>query len=531
MNDESKGTAGRVLILAPSGRDATLAAQILEQADIRAAICGDAVHLVDSYKKGAGAAILAEEALTTPVVQQLGDALATQLAWSDFPLLIFTSKAASARDNRRALERFADLGNVTALERPIHPLTMVSAVSAALRARRRQYRMRAEFDQREREIRQRDQFLAMLGHELRNPLGAIQNAALLALKLAPSLAALERPLSLIHRQVRNLTQLVDDLLEVARVTSGKIAIKQQPTDLRELAKMLVIEMRQQSGERHLTLEFVDADRPVMVMGDGVRLEQVLSNLLTNAFKYTPSGGHVRVTVGYDQETGHAVLSVSDTGMGISTDMLHNIFDPFTQSQRTLDRAQGGMGLGLSVVRALVQLHGGQVTAASAGLGKGSTFSVCLPSIAALPAEHKPPGRASRSGGSPLRRRVLIVEDSADNRESLAELLEAMGHDIAIAADGESGIQQALDYHPEVALIDIGLPGLDGFEVARRIRAAVGPEMFLVALTGYGQPEDRARALAAGFDAHLTKPMNLDTLEHMIDTMTVQPQLPPERASG
>ncbi|HEY2901081.1 MAG TPA: histidine kinase dimerization/phospho-acceptor domain-containing protein, partial [Polyangia bacterium] len=218
----------RVLILAPSGRDAELAAQILAQAAIRASVCADVAHLIDSYKKGAGAAILTEEALTTPVVRQLGEALATQLPWSDFPLLIFTSKAASTHDNRRALERFTDLGNVTALERPLHPLTMVSAVRAALRARRRQYHMRAAFEQREREIRQRDEFLAMLGHELRNPLGAIQNAAHLALKLAPSVAALERPLSLIHRQVRNLTQLVDDLLEVARVTSGKIALKKQP---------------------------------------------------------------------------------------------------------------------------------------------------------------------------------------------------------------------------------------------------------------------------------------------------------------
>jgi CheY-like chemotaxis protein len=275
-------------------------------------------------------------------------------------------------------------------------------------------------------------------------------------------------------------------------------------------------MRQQSRERHLTLDFVGPDRPVMVMGDGVRLEQILSNLLTNAFKYTPAGGHVQVTVSHDEETSQALLSISDTGMGISTDMLQTIFDPFTQSQRTLDRAQGGMGLGLSVVRALVQLHGGQVTAASAGLGHGSTFAVRLPIIATLPTEDRSPLRASRSNGSSSRRRILIVEDSVDNRETLTELLEAIGHDVAVAADGESGIERALAYHPEVVLIDIGLPGLDGFEVARRIRAAVGAEIFLVALTGYGQPEDRARALAAGFDVHITKPISLDTLENVIE---------------
>ena len=519
---------GRVLILAPSGRDAQLAAQILEQAGILASVCANVDILLDRYRKGAGAAIVAEEALTPAVVQQLGDALATQLPWSDFPLLIFTSKTTSAQDNRRSLERFAGLENVTALERPIHPLTMVSAVRAALRARGRQYQMRAAFEQREREIRQRDQFLAMLGHELRNPLGAIQNAALLALKLAPSVAALERPLSVIHRQVRNLTQLVDDLLEVARVTSGKIILKRQSIDLGELARQLVVEIRQQSRHRYLTLEFVGPERPVRVMGDGVRLEQILGNLLTNSFKYTLAGGHVRVTVGHDDNTSQAVLSVVDNGMGISAEMLETIFDPFTQSQQTLDRAQGGMGLGLSVVRALVQLHGGQVTATSAGLGHGSTFVVRLPSTAAAPA-HNPSVQASRSDGSTPRLRILIVEDSADNRESLAELLETMGHDVAVAVDGESGVQQAVDYRPEVALIDIGMPRMDGFEVARRIRAALGAEMRLVALTGYGQPEDRARALAAGFDEHLTKPLNLPTLENVLGTTAAQNRLPPEHA--
>jgi CheY-like chemotaxis protein len=249
-------------------------------------------------------------------------------------------------------------------------------------------------------------------------------------------------------------------------------------------------------------------------------------LLTNALKYTPAGGQVMVTLDIDRQSGQAVLRVADTGMGISPDILPTIFEPFTQSQRTLDRAQGGMGLGLSVVRALVQLHDGQVTVTSPGLGQGTTFEVRLPLTAGALLDDEPPAppprgvEARRSG-----RRVLIVEDGADNRESLTELLETLGHTVAVAVDGEEGIDRALTLRPEVALIDIGLPGLDGFEVARRIRAVVGPEMFLIALTGYGQPEDRARAIAAGFDVHLTKPVDPDTLESLVDTLQVRSRTP------
>jgi signal transduction histidine kinase/ActR/RegA family two-component response regulator len=523
VNSDTEPSAHRVLILAPSGRDGVLAAQVLEQAGLLVEVCQNDKAFLDGVAQGAGTAIVAEEALNPKLVARLAEVLRNQLPWSDFPVLIFTTRQASARDNRRALEAFADLGNVTALERPIHPLTMVSAARAALRARARQYNARAAFDEREREVRQRDQFLAMLGHELRNPLGAIQNASQLAQKMAGNLPALDRPMALIHRQVRHLTQLVDDLLDVARVTSGKIVLKETPTDLGLLARMLVEELRRQSGERHLTLEFQGPDEPVIVRGDRVRLEQVVNNLLTNALKYTPAGGRVTVRVEVEAATGEGLLRVTDTGVGISADILPAIFEPFTQSERTLDRAQGGMGLGLSVVRALVQLHGGKVTATSPGLGKGATFEVRLPLLLTSGTRDEdvtPIVPLLNSSG--CTRHVLIVEDGADNRESLTELLESLGHRVDVAVDGEEGVERALALRPEVALIDIGLPRLDGFEVARRIRAAVGSQMFLIALTGYGQPEDRARAVAAGFDVHLTKPMDLDALERLLGTLQVSP---------
>jgi CheY-like chemotaxis protein len=252
----------------------------------------------------------------------------------------------------------------------------------------------------------------------------------------------------------------------------------------------------------------------MVMGDELRLEQIINNLLTNALKYTPPGGRIDVSL-TGGET--ALLRVVDTGVGISAEVLPTIFEPFTQAAQTLDRSQGGMGLGLSVVRALAQLHGGEVVASSAGLNHGSTFTLRLPGA---PAGLMPLVDAKSAVAAPfVRRHVLIVEDNADNRESLQELLEGQGHQVEVAIDGEEGVERAISTNPDVALVDVGLPRLDGYEVARRIREASGSRMFLVALTGYGQPEDRMRAAAAGFDVHMTKPINFDLLHQILSDIT------------
>jgi signal transduction histidine kinase len=505
----------RVLVLAPSGRDAVLASQVLAQAQIAAHVCEDVAALTAAIDEGAGAALLANEALTPPVIATLAAHLQQQPAWSDFPLLIFTARAASASENRRTLEAFVGLGNVTALERPVHPLTMVSATRAALRARARQYAARAALADRERDVRQRDEFLALLGHDLRNPLGALRNAATMVERSTssmPALASVNRPLAIIDRQLHHLTQLVDDLLDVARVTSGKIALKVVAVDLAAAARAIVEEMGKASRERRLQIAFRAPSKPVVVMADPVRLDQILTNLLTNAIKYTPSEGRIDVSVGV--ERGEAVLRVADTGVGLSAEMLPTIFEPFTQAARTLDRSQGGIGLGLSVVRALARLHGGDVAASSEGLGRGSEFVVRLP--------HAPGARVETAAVeltpvpvASTPRHILIVEDGADNRESLQELLESLGHRVDTAIDGEHGVEQALTGKPEVALVDIGLPRLDGYEVARRIRGAMGSKILLIALTGYGQPDDRARAAAAGFDVHITKPLDFRTLERLI----------------
>jgi signal transduction histidine kinase/CheY-like chemotaxis protein len=402
------------------------------------------------------------------------------------------------------------LGNVTTLERPVHPVTLVNAARAALRARKRQYDMREILGRLETGVRQRDQFLAMLGHELRNPLAAIHNATELAHLYGSLDERLQRPLSIVERQARHLTRLVDDLLDVSRVTSGKVALQRRVVDVGVLLRALVQQVESASRQRGLSLSLSTSGEPGRVLGDPVRLEQVFSNLLTNAIKYTPAGG--RIDVGLVVGEGNLTVSIVDNGVGIAPEALPQIFDLFNQAPPTLDRAQGGLGIGLTVVRSLVELHGGAVDASSAGLGQGAKFIVHLPRTTA-PVEES---SMSTDPGTPASsRHILLVEDNVDNRESLRDLLEELGHRVDVAADGPQGIEEGLRLRPQVALVDIGLPTLDGFEVARQLRRELGTEVFLIALTGYGQPEDKDLARQAGFDAHLTKPMHPDDLLRML----------------
>jgi signal transduction histidine kinase/CheY-like chemotaxis protein len=503
----------RVLILAPAGRDASLAADVLSEAGFQAAACATAANFLELAAAGAGAAVIAQEALTPGFRQGLVDLLAAQPPWSDLPIVIFTVRKASTSESRLAAAAWAELGNITALERPVHPTTLVSAVAAGLRARRRQYHTRGVLKEREHEVRERDKFLAMLGHELRNPLAAIMNAKQLMDRAAKNLTSVQRPLTIIDRQLRHLNQLVDDLLDVARITSGKITLKRSAVDLGALVRNVVDALTRNGREHGLDLKADTSGEPIFVMADPVRLEQVLGNIITNAIKYTPSGGHIEVTLTRNGPS--AELKVTDSGVGISADVLPTVFNPFTQADRTLERAQGGMGLGLAVVRSLVHLHGGQVSAYSAGLGHGSEFSVSLP-VGAAPAA-TPDSGLTRTLELPAStaRHVLLVEDSADIRESLQELLETLGHRVDTAADGIEAVERATALRPEVALVDIGLPRLDGYQVAQKLRSVIGDEIYLIALTGYGQPEDRLRAEQAGFDLHLTKPLGLAELDAVL----------------
>ena len=357
--------------------------------------------------------------------------------------------------------------------------------------------------------RAKDEFLAMLGHELRNPLGAISSAVRLLDQFKGPNEAIGRACDVILRQSAHLGRLVDDLLDVGRVVTGKILLDRAAVDLAEVARRTVgtFTAAGKTQAHRLSVETV----PVWVYADSVRFEQVIANLLTNALKYTPVGGAIRVTVG--PEGAHAHLQVEDTGIGIAPGLLPHIFDLFVQGERGLDRAQGGLGIGLTLVQRLVELHDGAVEAHSAGPGHGSRFTVRL---AAVPA---PTSAASAQPTSTIAtpRRVLVIEDNEDSRDMLRQLLENAGHEVHDAGDGPQGVDAALRLEPDVALIDVGLPELDGYEVARRIRSGTRRDMLLVALTGYGLAEDRERALAAGFDLHLVKPIDFDKLFDVLAT--------------
>jgi signal transduction histidine kinase/CheY-like chemotaxis protein len=490
----------RFLILAPTGRDAALTAALLAKAQLDHAVVGSLRELCQTLARdGAAALLIAEEVFAQESSTHLRELLGAQNAWSDLPILIFTS----TRGEPTAARLLASLGNVTFLDRPLRPVTMLSAAQAALRARRRQYAAREELNAQQRAVRERDQFLAMLGHELRNPLSAITMALNLD-RDGPG----NKYREIMRRQASHLGRLVDDLLDVSRVTSGKIALRRERVDVAALLQRCFASLGPALASHRAELQL--GERSLLVDGDPVRLEQVIVNLLNNAIKYTPTAG--RIAISLDAEDGDVVLRVRDDGVGISDDMLHRVFDLFTQAESSLDRAKGGMGIGLTLVRTLVQMHGGSVYVASGGLNQGTLFTVRLPRLGGSFTT-----ATQETTGKIVTRRhdVLLIEDNEDSRELLSLLLGERGHRVCSAADGLSGVDAALAKRPDVMLVDIGLPGLDGYGVAKRVREAYGDAPYLVALTGYGQPEDRARALASGFDEHVTKPVDIKAIERLL----------------
>jgi len=355
--------------------------------------------------------------------------------------------------------------------------------------------------------RAKDEFLATLSHELRNPLGAIANAVAALDRRAADEHTAVRLRQIIHRQARHLARLVDDLLDVARAAAGKIALHVQPVDLSEVAAACVASLRASGRAERLRVSF--RAQSVMVSADATRLAQIITNMLDNAVKFTLAGGAIDVDV--VREGQKAVLRVRDTGVGFEPEMLPRIFELFAQAQQPMDRPVGGLGIGLTLSRRLVELHNGTITAASDGPGRGADFTVRLPVASAVPPEASPVVR-----GPERSRRILVIEDNDDARDSLRLLLEALGHRVVAVGDGAEGLALAQAHPPEVALIDLGLPGLDGYEVARALRASpTGKAITLIAVTGYGQAEDRQRSKEAGFDAHLVKPVSQTLLSSLI----------------
>ncbi len=416
---------------------------------------------------------------------------------------------------------------------------LVPAVRRALaEARERSERKRLESELRRRveELadadRRKDEFLAMLSHELRNPLAPVRNSLQLMWHHGLPDPTFRRAWEIMDRQVENLSRLVDDLLDVSRITRGKIHLRKGSLNLTVVAETAVESARPLAEKHGHTLTASFAAEPLWIEADRVRLDQIAGNLLTNAVKYTDPGGRIEVRTRRDDN--EAVLSVRDTGIGIASEALASVFDLFVQADRSPDRSQGGLGIGLTLARRLVELHGGTIAVASEGLGKGSEFTVRFPLL-------RDEGRGKRDERSKdnsassliphpssLPLRVAVVDDNRDGAESLAMLLRLWGQTVEVAHDGPAAVRLLGDFRPELALIDIGLPGMDGYQVARQVRGSHGPRLVLAAMTGYGQDEDRRRSREAGFDYHLTKPVDPAVLLELVNGL--RPEQPPKSSS-
>ena len=462
-----------------------------------------------------------------PGAERLFGYLAADVIGRNLEMLIAHSSAAEGHAGRRTLRRLLSGQSELAGRRRDDTLFLMEFAASEFRLGDRRLYTGIVRDVTERKLleeelrhraeqladadRRKDEFLAMLAHELRNPLAPIRNSLSILAPRARDDAELYTTWDVVDRQVEHLTRLVDDLLDVSRITSGKVELQKETTDVADTVNRAAEEARPFIDAHRLSLTVSLPDEPLSVEADPVRLTQVLNNLLNNAAKYTEPGGHV--SVGAERQDGNAVLAVRDTGVGIAPEFLPRVFDLFSQQDSSLARTRGGLGVGLTLVRNLVEMHGGTVEALSDGPGKGSTFVVRLPLVERRVASLSRPDGAAAPGPG---RRVLIVDDSADSAETLAILLRRFGHEVRTAGDGPRALELARQEPPDVALLDIGLPNMDGLELARRMRSDLGlTNAYLIALTGYGQDEDRRRSEAAGFDAHLVKPVDLDRLRRLL----------------
>lgn len=492
-------------LVSPNRADAELARRLLEESGIAMRTFSTLSELARSLDENAGCLILVEESLVDAELPVLRAALESLPAWCDLPLVAVSGNVMGV--GQVVADAFPNSGNVTLLERPLNPHTLTSSVHLASRTNTRQREVGELLAQREQAVKLRDEFLAMLAHELRNPLAPIRNATHILRRFNTDPSMLERNLEIMDRQVDHLVRMIDDLLDVARLERGKLAIRKTALDLNDVVRASIesCPVKERALEIHLAAE------QLPFCGDAVRVEQIVCNLLNNAAKFTGPAARIRVSTRRDGET--AILSVEDNGIGFSPDVASRLFEPFMQLNTTLDRTSGGLGLGLAIAHRLTMLHGGEIRASSDGPGRGARFTVILPMREAGMPERARPQEPPAGGQA---RRVVAIEDNPDVRETLRQLVSLWGHAVSAAGDGVSGLKLILQDRPDVALIDVGLPGLNGYEVAREIRKVIPREdIRLVAITGYGQPADRQKAVEAGFDDHLLKPILPEVLEQLL----------------
>lgn len=516
MKDDSVPVDERVLIVAPTRRDAHVTCALLRDAGVHCRICADMHDLTAQLAAGVGAVLITDTSLGDPGIHEFVSTMSRQPPWSDVPMLVLTR---GREDSPASFPVLAMLTNVTLLDRPVSTRSMVSAVHAALRARQRQYQMRDQIvvqqraEQALRDVdRRKDEFLATLSHELRNPLAPIRTALQVLSRIPNDTVKSARLREMMERQLDQLVKLVDDLLDLSRISTGRIVLRRERIDMRTVARTALEAGQPLIDEAGHQVRVELPSQPVWIRADPSRLAQVLGNLINNAAKYTPS--HGEITLSIEERTGQAIARVRDNGAGIPPHMIDAVFEMFTQVDRTLDRSKGGLGIGLSLVRRLMRLHGGTVEAESAGIDRGSTFTIRLPTVAYEAVETAPTngGQARKA----RRVRVLVVDDNVDAADSLAIQLQSNGHQTRTVYRGADALAAAAEFSPDVVFCDIGMPDMDGTQVASALRSDPrSSATVLVALTGWGSEEDKRRTRRAGFDFHLIKPVSLETVDEVL----------------
>jgi len=489
----------RILIYAPTGQDAALAAKVLALAQIDSRVCATLAELGRELALGAGAVLTVEEALAPGGYQLLHGCVARQPDWSDLPIILLTHHGADSPTVRQAV---AGLGNLSLIERPVRALTLITALHATLRARAKQYQAREA-------ARRKDEFLASLGHELRNPLAPIRTSVSLLTHLYPQAPPVARIREVVERQVKLLTRLVDDLLDVARITSGKITLQRQLATLAAVMRHVGELCQHAADAKRIHIAWQLPPSEVMLDIDYARAVQIYANIVSNAVKFTPQGGNVVVRASVEEQT--LVVSVRDSGIGLDAATIPRIFRMFEQSATVSGQFSSGLGIGLSLSRQFAEMHGGMVEARSDGPGKGSEFLIRLPVVSSGVARDAVP-LSPAAGVDGRKMKALVVDDNQDAADSLAALLEIDGFDVRAVYDGAAAIEATAQSQPDLIIMDLGMPGMDGYETARAIRQRPGAERILMlALTGWGQSDARRRTLEAGFDHHLVKPVELEQI--------------------
>jgi signal transduction histidine kinase len=531
----------RVLVLAPTGRDAAMTASALLEVGLQAVPCVNMSSICAELESGAGALLVTEEALDDSSLDELGRWLDGQDTWSDLPIVLLGGRAFAESDGRAA-RLLSALRNVTVLERPLRVGVLLAAVQAAVRARRRQYALRTELARRDQDAieraemlkseqkarreaeaanRLKDEFLATVSHELRTPVNVILGWSGMLVRDGNANDRQRHAIEVIHRNAHAQAHVIEELLDVSRIITGKLRMDPSPVALVPLLQEAIDAVRPAIEGKNITVESEWAENVPTIWGDDDRLRQVFWNLLANAVKFTPDGGQLRVSV--RRSDGHVEVRVADNGIGIAPEVLPFVFDRFRQADSTATREHGGLGLGLAIVRQLVELHGGTVSAHSDGVGQGAEFLVRLPIGRRIEIDthtaHSPARSADGHGQLPRLDgvRILVVDDDADGREMLAELLQGQGAIVTTSRSGADAIDAVPTFRPEVMLADIAMPGLDGYELQKRIRETMPADSLprAIALTAYARAEDKARAFAAGYSAHVPKPVDAQLLVRTI----------------